>query len=184
MFGDCFQLGYNLASWYLGRTCKIGSTITMAGLEQEIATLQRSLGLLHIPRLTNVDDFPAYWQTVMGDVRRNLGERPALALEVGFRLAGVLSFIDADEMSDHLKQVREKAEVLGLQLDRFNLHPPKDIADFKAMMNELHVAILQLERDEFGSHKESRGKLIFRGLLKGIPYIGNALDAWLFGKEK
>lgn len=30
--------------------------------------------------------------------------------------------------------------------------------------------------------RESRAKLVVRGLIKGVPYIGNALDALLFGK--
>lgn len=31
---------------------------------------------------------------------------------------------------------------------------------------------------------ENRPKLVFRGLLKGIPYVGHAIDALIFGKEK
>jgi hypothetical protein len=78
-------------------------------------------------------------------------------------------------LSSYIDRSLEK-RIRGLQL-------PSDVKIIKDFIKIVEKVLTPVERDTLTSPKTSKTKLVLRGLLKGIPYLGPAIDAAIFGKE-
>ena len=64
-----------------------------------------------------------------------------------------------------------------------NLNLPGDVKTVQDFVKAIERILTPFENDMLTSQKTNRTKLVIRGFIKGIPYLGPAIDAAIFGKE-
>jgi len=65
-------------------------------------------------------------------------------------------------------------------------YSPSDIAEVGKIVSQIEnslFTILDQSVDKRNTEYQNRARCVFRGLLRGIPYLGHAIDALLFGKN-
>ena len=104
-----------------------------------------------------------------------------------------LAFAEIEEDSDKLEII---AKLHPLIKESFQMSKKLKIKSPKLKQNEIEASNLQNIQSGFQmwwmnlkssasmeKEKDIKIKLIFRGLIRGIPYIGHAIDALIFGKQ-
>ena len=59
----------------------------------------------------------------------------------------------------------------------------REDTEWKNQLEAILELLIKMSRPETGDISESRAILVIRGLIRGIPYLGEALDAAIFGKK-